>query len=104
MILFALSRWPGLMPPNFSAIYALMFCAGVYFPRKIVWLLPFVTALVSDILLNRFYYHVPLLETDMAGTYLCYVLLVVLGRLFKQLAAYMSRVKDGHISAPMTTC
>ena len=29
MFLFALSRWPGLMPDNFSAAYALAFCAAL---------------------------------------------------------------------------
>jgi len=29
MIVFALSRVPGMMPQNFSAAYALAFCAGV---------------------------------------------------------------------------
>ena len=28
---FAVSRIPGLMPPNFSVAYAFAFCAGVYF-------------------------------------------------------------------------
>ena len=31
LLVFALSRWPGLMPMNFSAAYALAFCAGLYF-------------------------------------------------------------------------
>ena len=56
MLAFALTRWPGLMSPNFSAAYALMFCAGVFFPKRLVWWLPFVTMLVTDLLLN-WYYH-----------------------------------------------
>src|SRR6266496_1062913 len=31
MVVFALTRWPGVLPPNFSAAYVLAFCAGVYF-------------------------------------------------------------------------
>ena len=34
---FAISRIPGLMPLNFSVVYAFAFCAGVFFPKKIVW-------------------------------------------------------------------
>lgn len=32
---FALSRLPGCLPNNFSAAYALMFCAGVYFRGRL---------------------------------------------------------------------
>ena len=37
----ALSRWPKLMPQNFSAVYAIMFCAGLYFPGRRGWIIPF---------------------------------------------------------------
>ena len=53
---FALSRMPGLMPQNFSVAYAFMFCAGVFFPRRLVWWLPLATMLATDIGLNL-YYH-----------------------------------------------
>jgi hypothetical protein len=56
MLVFALSRWPGLMPSNFSAAYALAFCAGLYFPAVVAWVLPLATLLVTDVLLNALYY------------------------------------------------
>jgi hypothetical protein len=56
MVVFALSRWPGVMPSNFSAAYALAFCAGLYFPTVIAWVLPLVTLLITDVLLNALYY------------------------------------------------
>jgi len=34
IVVFALSRWPGVMPDNFSAVYALVFCGGVFLPRR----------------------------------------------------------------------
>ena len=37
---FALTRLPDMLPVNFSAAYALAFCAGVYLPRRAAWLLP----------------------------------------------------------------
>ena len=40
MLVAALSRWPGLFPPNFSAFYGLAFCAGAFFPRNVKWWLP----------------------------------------------------------------
>src|SRR5262249_5180211 len=40
IVVAALSRWPGLFPPNFSAFYALAFCAGAFFPTRIKWWFP----------------------------------------------------------------
>ncbi|MDB6053926.1 MAG: hypothetical protein JWN25_1449 [Verrucomicrobiales bacterium] len=84
MVVFAFSRIPGLFPPNFSAVYALIFCAGVYFPGKSGFVLPFVTMLVSDLCLNFFYYSAtaadPRLWVYLGINYICYVLVFLLGR------------------------
>ena len=56
MLLAALSRWPGLFPVNFSAFYALAFCAGAFFPRNIKWWLPMGTLVATDLALNLYYY------------------------------------------------
>src|SRR3974390_3469867 len=56
MLMAALSRWPGLFPPNFSAFYALAFCAGAFFPRQIKWWLPPGALVFSDRALNLYYY------------------------------------------------
>jgi len=37
---FAVSRIPHLLPPNFSVAYAFAFCAGVYFRGAMAWWLP----------------------------------------------------------------
>ncbi len=55
MLVFAATRWPGLMPPNFSAAYALSFCAGVYFPGAMAWWLPLVTLFATDLALGLHY-------------------------------------------------
>lgn len=55
MVLAALSRWPGLFPQNFSVFYALLFCAGAFFPRHIKWWLPLGTLLATDLALNLYY-------------------------------------------------
>ena len=55
MALAALSRWPKLFPPNFSAFYALAFCAGSFFPRNIKWWLPLPTLVATDIALDLYY-------------------------------------------------
>jgi hypothetical protein len=51
----ALSRWPGLLPPNFSAFYALAFCAGAFFPGTMKWWVPMGTLLATDLALNLYY-------------------------------------------------
>jgi hypothetical protein len=38
VLVFALSRWPGVLPLNFSAAYALAFCGGLYFAPHGRWL------------------------------------------------------------------
>jgi len=52
-----LSRWPGLMPPNFSAAYGLVFCAGLYLPGLWGWVIPLGVMLGSDCLISLFFYH-----------------------------------------------
>jgi hypothetical protein len=99
MLLFALSRWPGLMPWNFSAAYALMFCAGVYFPRRLVWWLPFITMFIADLALNQFYYHVRLIGPEMIGNYLAYIGMVLLGRRFSPRASWLALVSGGLLGA-----
>jgi hypothetical protein len=54
--LAAASRWPGLFPPNFSAFYALAFCAGAFFPKNAKWYMPLGTLFVTDLALNLYYY------------------------------------------------
>lgn len=55
LALVALSRWPGLMPVNFSAVYALVFCAGALFPGRLTWRAPFGVLLVTDLALDAYY-------------------------------------------------
>ena len=57
IVVFALSRWPGLMPPNFSAAYAIVFCAGLYLPGRLAWIVPLAVLAGSDLLLSLFFYR-----------------------------------------------
>ena len=104
MVVFALTRWPGLMPWNFSAAYALMFCAGVYFPKRLAWWLPLATMLASDVLLN-WHYHVqngtPMFSADLVGNYIAYLALVWLGRRFSAKASFVSLLCGGLLGAVM---
>ena len=59
MALFAAMRWPGLWPDefkNFSPVYAIFFCAGVYFKGTRAWLLPVTLMFISDLTINYLYY------------------------------------------------
>lgn len=102
MVAFALTRWPGFLPQDwssFSAAYALMFCAGVYFPRALVWWLPIGTLLVSDVLLNIFYYKVEPVSRYMLANYAMYAVLIWLGRRFSSKDSLTKLVGGGVLGA-----
>jgi len=82
MLVFALSRIPGVLPQNFSAAYAIAFCGAVYFSGAAAWWLPLGTLLVTDILLNVFYYHESVFSWYMLVKTLGFVAIVALGKLF----------------------
>jgi hypothetical protein len=89
MGVFALSRLPGCLPDNFSAAYALMFCAGVYLPGRLAWWLPLSVMLVTDLVINL-YYQQSMGISVLGGTalvclganYVAYAALIGLGRRF----------------------
>jgi hypothetical protein len=82
MLVFALSRIPGMLPQNFSVAYALAFCGGLYFSGAMAWWLPLGALLVTDILLNVFYYHEPVFNGYMLVKTLGFAGIVWLGRRF----------------------
>lgn len=105
--MLALSRIPGLLPSNFSVVYAFAFCAGVFFPRQLVWWLPFATLLATDIGLN-FYYQYACLDEDvwnarnlanLAFNYVAYAVLILLGRGFKSQSSVVKLVGGGLLGA-----
>lgn len=111
MVVFALSRWPGVMPDNFSAVYALVFCGGVFLPRKLAWWLPLLTLFISDLLLNLHYRH--LYEVDpgrysapmeffnpyLLANYLVYFLLIWFGTRLKPSSKWWNVVGGGVLGA-----
>jgi len=99
LALFALSRWPGLMPPNFSAATALAFCAGVYFRGAAAWWLPLGTMLATDVALNVFYYHYPPFGSYLLLNYAVYAGLIGLGRWFGRRAAFLKLLLGGLLGA-----
>ena len=98
MVIFALTRWPGLMPQNFSAAYGLVFCAGAFFPGRMAWWLPLGTLLVTDTALNL-HYGAAILRWEMLGNYAAYLALIWLGRRFTGRASWPSLLGGGVIGA-----
>ena len=105
MVLVGLSRWPGLFPQNFSALYGLAFCAGAFFPGLMKWWLPFGTLLVSDFCLDFYYLHrgygvfdVPLLKYQLFN-YVAFAVLVLLGRCFNRRSSWFFLLSGGLLGA-----
>jgi hypothetical protein len=96
--LLAVCRWPGLLPPNFSPAYALVFCAGVYLPGRLAWWLPVAVLFSTDLMLNR-HYGVPLLSSCLALNYVAYAVLVGLGRRFSARRSWLHLLGGGLLGA-----
>lgn len=99
MLVFALSRIPGVLPENFSAAYAIAFCGGVYFSGAMAWWLPLGTLLATDVFLNVFYYHEPVFSGYMALKMAGFVVIVALGRLFSPRSSWIKLLGGGLLGA-----
>ena len=102
MLAFAVTRWPGLLPDNFSAAYALAFCAGVYFPRHMAWWFPLATLMASDLVINLYYYvarGIDAFKWTQFINYAAFALLIWLGGRFSRKAALWKLVGGGMLGA-----
>lgn len=105
LLAFALSRIPGMLPQNFSAAYALVFCAAVYFTGAMAWWLPLVTLLLTDIALNCYYaslgYPVWNLKTlgYLLFNYVAYAVIILLGRRYRPGSSFISLLGGGLLGA-----
>lgn len=106
MLVFALSRIPGMLPENFSAAYAIFFCAGAFFVGAMAWWLPLCTMLVADIGLNCYYcfylgydvFAIPSLKYQ-AFNYAAYFCLILLGRRFSPQSSFLGLLGGGILGA-----
>lgn len=106
VVVFALSRIPGMLPQNFSAAYALAFCAGVYFVGTVAWWLPLAALVVTDVGLNLYYWlevgvnvwELSVLKYQLFN-YVAYVGLIWLGRRFKPQFSFISLLGGGILGA-----
>lgn len=104
---FALSRIPGLLPPNFSAAYAFAFCAGVYFRGALAWWLPLGVMLATDIGLNFYYQHTGIDPevwsaanvANLTINYAAYIVLILLGRGFQMQKSFLKLLGGGLFGA-----
>jgi len=106
IVVLAISRIPGLLPLNFSVVYAFAFCAGVFFPSRLAWWLPLAVLLGTDIGLNFYYqyHHVDGVWSaenlaNLAFNYIAYLALIFLGRRFRPSMSIMSLVGGGVLGA-----
>jgi hypothetical protein len=84
VLVLALSRWPGLLPANFSPAYAIVFCAGLYLPGVAGWVIPLAVMAGSDLIISLVFYPQYFTWTrfllDQTPNYLAYAGLIALGR------------------------
>jgi hypothetical protein len=102
----ALTRIPGMLPENFSAVYALVFCAGIYLPGRISWWAPLAVLAGTDLLLNCYYrFHLkldvfnPTLLIYLLGNYAAYLAILGLGRRFTARTAWWKLLAGGLMGA-----
>lgn len=106
LAVFVVSRIPGVMPENFSAAYALAFCAGLYFSGALGWWVPLGVMLATDLGVNAWYawHGVPGVFNPTAmlfllGNYAGYAILIWLGRRFKAQDSWLKLLGGGILGA-----
>jgi hypothetical protein len=106
MLVLALTRVPGMLPENFSAVYGLVFCAGVFLPGRLGWGLPVGAMLVTDVGLNLYYQFALGLDVFtpgrllyLGGNYLAYGVMIGLGRGFNRRSSWLTLLSGGLLGA-----
>ncbi len=91
----------GVLPQNFSAIYALAFCGAVYFSGAMAWWVPLGILLGTDIILNVMFYGVAPISWFMLANYLAIAAIILLGRRFKPSDSWLKLLGGGLLGAVM---
>jgi hypothetical protein len=102
VVVFAVSRIPGHLPLDFSAAYALMFCAGVYFRGAMAWWLPLGVMAATDIGLSIYYhskFNTPLFNPELLLNYALYAGLIGLGKWMGKKAPFWKLLFGGILGA-----
>ena len=87
------------MPSNFSAAYAIAFCAGLYFPFGFGAMVAFSTLLATDMAINLFVYHLSAFNWFTIPNYLAYAAILFLGRKFRPQMGFFSLMFGGLLGA-----
>ena len=109
MIVLAISMWPGVSGPmaqllglssgqNFSTAYALAFCAGVFFPPRLRWVLPLGMLVIINILTNL-HYGVSPLDRYLIPKILAFAALIWLGTAFNPKSNFFKLLGGGVFGA-----
>lgn len=109
MVVLAISMWPGVSEPmaralglpnglNFSAAYALAFCAGVYFPNRLKWTLPLGMFIFVNILTNL-HYGVSPFNRYLFVKIAAFSLLIWLGSRYSARTNWLKLVGGGFVGA-----
>jgi hypothetical protein len=109
ILVFAVSRIPGMLSAefaNFSAAYALAFCAGVYCSGRTAWWLPLGAMLITDAGLNLYYWlhlhypvwHLPVLKYQLVN-YAAFGAIIALGKRFKPQSSFAGLLGGGLLGA-----
>jgi hypothetical protein len=102
LVIFGLTRWPGLMPENFSAVYAIAFCAAMYLPGKWRWWIPLGVFLLTDLLLNIYYsraFGINAFSPLLLANYAAYAAIILLGKQFTARASWLAMIGGGILAA-----
>ena len=105
----AISMWPGVSAPmarafglfdgqNFSAAYALAFCAGIYFPKRLRWPLTLGMLIIVNMLTNV-YYGVSPLDRYLFVKIAAFSALIWLGTRYSAKNTWFKLVRGGFLSA-----
>lgn len=86
------------MPQNFSAAYALAFCAGVYFPKRLRWILPLGTMFAMDLVLNT-YYGATLVDSYTITKLFIFAAIIGLGTFFSARNSWPTLLGGGLLGA-----
>ncbi len=102
LVVFTAMRWPGLLPWNFSPVYAICFCAGAYFTGVRSWLVPVALMFVSDVIMNYFHWRpqgFSIFSGYMLANYVLYLGLTALGWLVTSKRAPAVLIAGGTLGA-----
>jgi hypothetical protein len=99
LVVLALTRIPGLLPPNFSGVYALAFCAAVFLPGRMAWTVPLGFLLITDLVLNGFVYGTGAITPFQLITLIGFIAVIGLGRAFRPSDSWLKLLGGGLLGA-----